>query len=192
MRTKPPLLLPLFRSGSQARLLTELYLHAPPDGLGLSELAERSRVSLATAHRELTRLEEAGLLRSLRRRRERLFTPNPDTPYYGELRSLLLKAFGPVSVLRPLLSVVSGIRSAYAFGSWARRYSGESGRAPLDIDVLVIGNPEPADVYAACRHAEAELGMEVNPTILSESEWQKREDPFLERLRRGPLVPILE
>ena len=192
MRTKPPVLLPLFRSGSQARLLTELYLHAPPDGLGLSELAERSRVSLSTAHRELTRLEEAGLLRSLRRRRERLFSPNPDTPYYGELRSLLLKAFGPVSILRPLLAEVRGIQSAYAFGSWARRYAGESGRAPLDLDVLVIGDPKPGDVYVACRHAETELGIEVNATILSETEWRKREDPFLEPLRRGPLVPILE
>ena len=192
MRTKAPPVLPLFRSDSQARLLTELYLHAPPDGLALSELAARAGVSVGTAHRELNRLEEAGLARSIRRRRERLFRGNQDSPYYAELRALLLKAFGPVSVLRPLLSAVEGVRFAYVFGSWARRYSGEPGRAPFDLDVLVIGDPPPDEVYLACRRAESELGVEVNPTILSEAEWGEGESGFLRHIQRGPLVPILD
>jgi len=192
MRTKAPPLLPLFRSESQARLLTELYLHAPAEGLGLSELAARAGVSVGTAHRELNRLEEAGLVHSVRLRRERLFRANEDSPYHSDLRALLLKAFGPVSVLRPILSGIEGVRFAYVFGSWARRYSGEPGRAPFDLDVLVIGDPRPDEVYSACRRAETELGVEVNPTILSEAEWREKESGFLRHLHRGPLVPILD
>ena len=192
MRTQAPLLLPLFRSESQARLLTELYLHAAADGLGLSELAARAGVSVGTAHRELNRLEAAGLVRSVRLRRERLFRANEDSPYHSDLRALLVKAFGPVSVLRPILARIEGVRFAYVFGSWARRYSGEPGRAPFDLDVLVIGDPRPDEVYSACRLAETELGFEVNPTILSEAEWRETESGFLRHLHRGPLVPILD
>ena len=191
MKTQAPLLLPLFRSGSQARLLTEVYLHAPAEGETLSELAARAGVSVGTAHREVSRLEEAGLVRSTRRRKERLVQANPDSPYYSDLRSLLLKAFGPASVLGQQLSGIAGIEEAHIFGSWARRYTGEPGRPPFDLDVLVVGNPAPDDVYAACRRAEVELGLEVNATILSQSEWRNEASAFLRHLRHGPLVPIV-
>ena len=36
------------------------------------------------------------------------------------------------------LEGVEGIEKAYLFGSWAARYAGEAGRAPADLDVLVI------------------------------------------------------
>jgi len=191
MKTQAPLLLPLFRSESQARLLAEVYLHVPPEGATLSELAARAGVSVGTAHREISRLEEAGLVRSTRRRRERLVRANPDSPHYADLRSLLLRAFGPASVLGRLLSRVEAIEEAHIFGSWARRYAGEPGAAPFDLDVLVVGEPAPDDVYAACRLAEAELGIEVNATILSESEWRDEASGFLRHIRRGPLVPIV-
>ena len=42
----------------------------------------------------------------------------------------------------PLTESVAGVDAVYLFGSWAARYAGQRGRAPADIDVLVIGRPD--------------------------------------------------
>jgi predicted nucleotidyltransferase len=183
--------LPLFRSDGQARLLAEVFLHAPPSGLRLTQLAGRAGLAASTAHREANRLEAAGLLKSIRDGRHRRLVPNTDSPYYKELRSLLLKAFGPVDVLEENLAQVSGVKHAYVYGSWARRYRGENGEAPADLDLLVIGDPDLDAVYSACRRAEAALGLDVNPTVLSEAEWREGRSGFLRRIRENSLVAVL-
>src|SRR5581483_3342759 len=98
--------------------------------------------------------------------------PNDANPYFPELSGLLLKALGPRFVLAKYLNGIRGIAEAYLFGSWARRYAGEPGPAPSDLDVLIVGQPDVDEVYKACRDAGAELGQEVNPVILSPGEWK--------------------
>lgn len=186
----PHALLPLFRSEGQARLLAEAFLFAPREGLRLTELAARAGLSPGTAHREINRLEEAGILRSRRTGRERRVGPNEDSPFFADLRALLMKAFGPVVVLGEAFARVDGIEEAFVFGSWARRYRGERADAPTDLDVLVVGDPDPGAVYDACRAAEEQAGLAVNPTILTRSEWEGGESGFVRQLRGGVLVPL--
>jgi DNA-binding Lrp family transcriptional regulator len=182
--------LPLFRSEGQARLLAEAFLFAPPGGLRLTELAARAGLSPGTAHREINRLEEAGILRSHRTGKERRVGANEDSPFYADLRALLMKAFGPMVVLGEALAPVDGIEDAFVFGSWARRYCGERGDAPSDLDVLVVGEPDPDAVYDACRAAEEQAGLPINPTILTRSEWEEGESGFVRQLRRSVLLPL--
>ena len=61
------------------------------------------------------------------------------------------------------LADLGGVEEAYLFGSWARRYEGEPGPPPGEIDVVVIGQPDVDAVYEARREASAILGQEVNP-----------------------------
>lgn len=63
------------------------------------------------------------------------------------------------------LGNLSGIEHLYLFGSWAARYQGETGRAPNDIDVLVIGAPDRDQVYEAGERAEKRLRVPVQVTI---------------------------
>jgi DNA-binding transcriptional ArsR family regulator len=191
MRTSAPPLLPLFRSAQQARLLTELFV-LQREARSLTELAEASGIPLQTVQREVERLERAGLIRSLRVGRTRLVEADRQSPYFGELRALLGKAFGPAAVLRELISPLAGVRAAFIFGSWARRYAGEEGPAPADIDLLVIGSPVPEAVYAACREAESRLGLPVNPSIVPEPAWKAAESGFLRTLREEPRVAVVE
>lgn len=141
--------------------------------------------------REVARLEEAGLLRSRRRGRLRLVEANDQLPYYHELRALLIKTIGPAAVLAAELSGVAGISKAFIFGSWAARYHGEKGPAPHDIDLMVIGEPELDVLYAACRRAETQLHLDVNPVVRSSTEWRRRGGGFLADVRKGPLVPVV-
>lgn len=86
---------------------------------------------------------------------------------------------------------MAGIDDAYLFGSWARRYRGEHGPPPGDIDVVIIGDPDVDDVYAACTEAGRVLRQEVNPVILTPDEWRSGRSGFIREVRNGPLVALV-
>jgi predicted nucleotidyltransferase len=88
------------------------------------------------------------------------------------------------------------VQRGYLFGSWARAAidPGALAEPPRDIDLLVVGDPDPDAVYRACAEAEAQLGLEVAPVIVSAAEWAgalaPQAPPFLTALREGPLVAL--
>jgi predicted nucleotidyltransferase len=189
MRTAPSLLLPIFRSDGQRRLLARVYL-APDQAAPISELARELGVDRGGLKREADRLERAGLIRSERVGRQRLLHPDPSSPYYRELYGLLVKAFGPETVLAQELAAVDGIEEAYLYGSWAARYHGEPGLDPADIDVIVVGRPSRIAVAGAGRRSTELLGRDVNVRIVSPEDWETAESGFLGEVRRRPLVRI--
>src|SRR5713226_10028703 len=132
-------------------------------------------LSLSSAQREMARAEEAGVVSSRRLGSTRLVTA-ADSPLTGPLTELLLRSFGPRQVVAEELAEVVGIESAFLFGSWAARYAGQRGRAPADIDVLVIGDPDRDEVDDAAQRAGVRLAREVNVTIRSRQWWREGGD----------------
>lgn len=192
MRTTAPLLAPLFRTAGQAAILAEVLL--PGTSVGLSELAQRTGLPRSSAHREVKRLAEAGLLKVETIGREWQIAPNPDSPLTAPVRQILAVAFGPVPLLTEHLSAIDGIETAFVFGSFAARASGVAGPAPHDIDVLVIGDPDARAVYTACRAVSDEVGRPVNATIMSRAEWDEavqRRSAFAVDVRSHPTLPVI-
>jgi predicted nucleotidyltransferase len=187
MRTTAPQLLPLFRSDGQGRLLARIYLHKPAS---LAELARDLGLDDGGITREADRLQRAGLVRSERVGRNRILHPDGESPYYRDLYSLLLKAFGPASVIAPLLERIDGIDSAFLFGSWAARYHGEVGDDPADIDVMVVGRPSMFDVMGAETELSELLGREVNVVVVSPEDWEASRSGFLQEVRQRPVVEL--
>lgn len=139
--------------------------------------------------REVTRLEQAGIVTSKRIGNTRIVRPDADSPIYAELAALLTKGFGPAPLLEARLAGVAGVAKAYIFGSWARRFHGEPGPLPRDIDVLVVGDADPDEVYRATRDVEEQLGIEVNPVVVAESELTRRSG-FGRRIIDGAVVEL--
>ena len=189
MRTAPPLVAPLFRSEGQARLLAELFLSGA-DELNLNELAQRAGLAYATVHREVRRLLDAGLLTERRVGQARFVRPDPGSPLTQPVRDLLLVSAGPVPLLAAELREIVGVQAAFLFGSFAARMRGEPGTAPHDIDVMVIGTPEPMAVYGACQRVSDQVGREVSPTIMTPDEIAQPSG-FLAQVRSRPTVAIL-
>jgi DNA-binding transcriptional ArsR family regulator len=189
MQTRAPDLLPILRSRALARLLQHLLLSDSPE-VTISELAQAIEAAPSTVKREVDLLERAGLVITMRVGRNRLVTIDRSSPLYPELRALFLKAFGPAAVVREAFAGVKGVDELYLFGSWARRQQGEPGPAARDVDVLVVGDVDPDEVYSACAEAERALGLDVNPTIVEPEEWQDDGSPFLASVRSGPLVGL--
>ncbi|GAA2756432.1 putative nucleotidyltransferase [Actinopolymorpha rutila] len=156
----------------------------------LTELAARVGASVATAQREVTRAEQVGVVTSRRLGNARLVKAAA-SPLTGPLTELLLRSFGPRQVIEEEIAGVEGVVGAYLYGSWAARYSGESGRAPHDIDVLVIGRPDRDALDEAAQRAESRLAREVNIVIRSEDWWRSGEDGFHSQVLARPLVPVM-
>ncbi len=192
MRTKAPLLLPIFRSDLQARLLAHLLL-TPAGGGGptLAQLEQATGGSSASVHREVERLEQAGLLRSERIGRARIVHVDETSPLTPPLRELVLRALGPAVILRRELAGVDGIERATVFGSWALRYHGEAGEAPRDIDLLVLGRPDDRGLNAALDRASDQIGLPVNAAVFGVAEWAERDSGFAREVRSRPMVEVI-
>jgi predicted nucleotidyltransferase len=177
--------LPLFRSPEQERLLGELFVFADRP-ISLSELARRAGTSMGGAHKEVERLESAGLVRSTTAGRSRLIEADPSSPVYMDLRGLLQKTLGPEQLLRSALADVNGIERAFIYGSWAD----PAERSPADVDVLVIGEPDVGEVYDTASAVEADIGRPVNITVRSPAEWAEADGAFERAVKSGPRIDL--
>lgn len=184
-----PELAPIFRSDAQGEILARLLL-APDRRHTIADLAAMTGTSYASTHREVLRLLRAGLLVEDRVGRHHQLSADTTSPAYAPLVQLLLLTYGPVTVVPGALAGVSGIDEAYLYGSWAARRAGEPGSPPGDVDVLLVGSPSRAAVYAAADEAERALGREVNMRVVPTAIWAEATDPFVRTLRDRPLVRL--
>ena len=185
-----PTLLPILRSRLQGELLALVLLH-PEREYTLTELAVEFGVSATTVFREVVRLVEGGVLSDRRVGRNRMVKARTDTPVYRPLAELLSISFGPVPVLTEALAGLDGVEQAYIYGSWAARYADETGPPPADIDVLVVGDPDPDALFDLAEEAARKLHREVNMHRVSSESWEgSTADPFLTSVRERPLVRL--
>jgi predicted nucleotidyltransferase len=192
MRSDAPSLLPIFRSQHQAEMLTRLYLH-PDQEFTVTALAVDARIPLSTAHRELQRLVESGLVLARRVGRTSLHRANTGHRAAAALTELLQVSFGPAVVVAEEFADVDGVAKVVLFGSWASRHAGVDGPEPADVDVLVVGTPSRADVYAAAERAQGRLHVPVNPVVRRTDQWSSPDtDALVVQVRQSPHVTLLD
>jgi DNA-binding transcriptional ArsR family regulator len=185
-----PSLLPILRSQQQAEILA-LLLGDPELELSLTEISERTGTPHPSVHREVERAERAGLVASRKVGNTRLVRANTDSPYYAGLTDVLTRSFGIPAVLTEGLKEVSGLSAAYIYGSWAARHAGHPGQRPVgDIDVLVLGDPDRDQLYAALSVAEKRLGRPVEATIREPGWLEKGTGPFHDTVSSRPILSL--
>src|SRR5215218_3064732 len=106
-------------------------------------------------HRQLQRLERAGLVTVSHDGNQKYYAARKDAPVFPELRGLVVKTVGIVEPLRAALApIADDVDLAFVFGSVAKG----SERAGSDIDLLVVTDKLAyADLYSALAAAEGTL-----------------------------------
>lgn len=188
MRSEAPALMPIFRSQHQAALLAWLLLH-PEHEYTLTELAKRLDVPLTTLQREAQRLVNAGILADRTLGRARLLRANLSNRAAVPLTQLLEVTFGPETVIGEEFDLADA-KQVLIYGSWAERYLGTPGPPPNDVDVLVVGSLDRADVYDAADRAQVRLGMQVNPVIRTAEQWANDADSLVLQIKASPTVDV--
>ena len=171
------------------RILAILFDHRGVEQ-SISELAKAAAVAIATASREVERLEEHGLVRSRNVGRSRFVSANWELAWADSLATILAHTAGLPARLAPALRLIDGVREAFIYGSWAARHAGDVGPPPHDIDLLVVGDTDVTAVRGALRPIEADLSLEINPVVVTEEEWARSSVSFLDELRSRPMFEI--
>lgn len=165
-------LLPFLRSQTQGELLARLFLN-PDREFTLSALARAIGSSVPGVHHEVERLFNAGFINERREGRNRLVSARTDSVIAEPLTDLLALTYGPIPVIGDALSGAKGISKAFIFGSWAKRYSGETGGVPNDIDLGVIGNATTDEVEDLLEEAKRILGRDIDIKRFTMSNWNE-------------------
>jgi predicted nucleotidyltransferase len=191
MRNVAPSLMPVFRSRVQAEILAATLLQ-PDTEHTLTALAQRAGAALSTVHAEIGRLVKAGVLNERSVGRSRLVRANAGNPAVAPLTELVMLTFGPPRIVAEELADVPGVFRVLLYGSWAARYRGEDGPPPNDIDVLVVGRADRAQVYDAADRAERRLHSPVHPVLVTPERFAKSTDPLLRQIAASPSVTVLD
>ncbi|HVT71165.1 MAG TPA: ArsR family transcriptional regulator [Trebonia sp.] len=180
----------MLRSQQQGEILA-LVLGDAGLELSLTEIAERTGAPHPSVYREIQRAEQAGLVTTRKVGNTRLVRANIDSPYYAGLAQVLTRAFGVPAVLAEALRRLQGIVEAYIYGSWTARHEGCEGPRPVgDIDVLILGDPDRDQLYAALSDAETRLGRPVQATIRAPGWLESGTGAFHDTVTSRPMLRL--
>ncbi len=179
-------LLPKTRQGILAATLVQ-----PEKAWYVSELARRMGVPGSSFQRELHELSGAGILSMHRQGRMVYYRANTDSPVFPELRGLLLKTAGLVDVLAQALKpLAQRLRTVFVYGSIASNKE----QCDSDIDLMLVGQVSPAELALPLRRAREFLGREINPTVYTSAEFERKraaKNPFLTQVLESPKLFVL-
>lgn len=186
MSNTSPLMDLLFGTTRQ-RVLAVLLLE-PDAAFHLRELARMTGSHAGTLARELEKLSAAGLVHRAEQGNQVRYQANRACPLFEDLASMFRKTHGMAAVLREALApLASRIRVAMVFGSMARG----AHSAGSDVDLLVVGQPEFAELVQALFPAQQALGREINPVLYTPDEFIARAQQggaFFRELKERPGV----
>lgn len=178
----------LFDSRVRSRLV-KFFMLNDKESYSLKEIVRKSQLTSQQASRELSRLERMKMITSRSKKSQRFFETNRNFIFYPELRNLVIKS-NTLPECRSLhrikglgkvkLAIMSGVFLNYP-----------KGRA----DLLVVGDElSRAKLKHLLESLEAEVGKEINYSIMGSDEFKYRTDmldKFIMEFLEGPYEEII-
>lgn len=177
------------RSELRRRLLAYFYVHRSAR-VYVRQLAAALDVDSTNLSRELARLEGEGFLRSEIEGRQRYYSINPRYPHLKSVLSWLREKVGLQPTLAAALRQVRGIGQVYLYGSFAK----DEADAGSDIDLLIVGQPDAAELAVTASKLEKMLRREVNYSVFKPREWRRKlaeRNSFLHHIWREKPIALI-
>lgn len=83
-----------------------------------------------------------------------------------------------------------GVDRALIYGLSARRYHGVPGPLPQDVDLMVFGTGDVAEIRAEVDLASRRLGRDVDVSVLNPEERDASESGFVTHLKSEPSLEL--
>jgi len=158
----------------------------PDESFYVREIVRTLGAGPGSVQRELESLQNAGVLIRTTRGRQVFYQANPQSPIFGEIKSLMLKTTAGAELLTRALSWPRGkVKVAFMYGSMARGQQ----RRGSDIDLFVVGDVAFGQVVEALAPAQKKLAREINPVVYPVSEFREKvlhKHHFITSVLRGP------
>lgn len=171
--------------GSKTRIkIFRLLLNNPEEEYLLKEVAEKLKVNLLDARREIKNLEQIKFLISRKKSGKTYYCANSDFVFYDELKMLIFKA-NPSSFekIRTRVAKLGQVRFVLISGSLI---NSDKGR----VDIMIVGehiNKNKLKKFLS--DIEAEVGKAINYVHMSTDEFKYRQgmfDKFVVDILEGP------
>lgn len=170
----------------QQRVLALIFGN-PDRSFYTSEIMRRVNSGSGAVERELSRLQQSGLVTVERIGNQKHYRANQESPIFEELRGIVLKTVGLIEPIRDSLARHSDkIKAAFVYGSVAKG----TDTARSDVDLMVIGDDLGyTELFTELQKAEQLLRRPVNPTFLSLQDWRLKlaqKGSFVEKIAAQP------
>lgn len=177
-------------SSKTKRAILKQFLSHIDEKYYVRQLAAILGLSVGTLHRELVKLEKSGILTSQNIGNLRFFQVNKNNPLFKELKQIIFKTEGVQGRAAGELKKVSGIKTAFIYGSFAK----EKENASSDIDLFLIGDIVEDKLIPRISFLEGEFSREINYTIYTPEEFHKqkqRGNSFVLEVITGPKIFLI-
>lgn len=156
----------------------------------MTELARQLGVTPSSLQRELEALAGSGILLRRQDGRRIYYKANTNSPVFPEMKGLIEKTAGIVPALKAELKRFDDrIELALLYGSVAR---GEE-KSGSDMDLMIVGSLKQIDLLPALRKLESRFRREVNVTLFSSEEFNRKlaaGDHFLKAVLKGKTISL--
>jgi predicted nucleotidyltransferase len=178
---------------TKSRLRNKILLHFftnVDDEMYLREMALRLKEDPGNLSKELSKLEKEGIFISQFRGKQKYFFLNKAYSLFNELKSIIFKTIGIQGSLQNIINEISGIVSAFIYGSFA---TGKE-NASSDIDLCLIVKDSVFNENNFISKIDGlgkTISREINYIYYSEEEWKKQineNDSFIINIKMGPKI----
>lgn len=178
---------------TKSRLRNKILLHFftnVDDEMYLREMALRLKEDPGNLSKELSKLEQEGIFISQYRGKQKYFFLNKSYPLFNELKSIIFKTIGIQGSLQNIINEISGIVSAFIYGSFT---TGKE-NASSDIDLCLIVKDSVFNEHnfiSKINGLGKTISREINYIYYSEEEWKKQineNDSFIINIKMGPKI----
>ncbi|AXV39081.1 nucleotidyltransferase domain-containing protein [Methanobacterium sp. BAmetb5] len=179
----------LFTSKTRSKIIT-LFMLNPGEELYVREITKKINKNINSVRRELSNLENIGLLTSRKAGNLKYFKVDNEFYLYHELYSMVMKTEGVAQLLKENVKKWGQIKLAFIYGSYATKEAGPGS----DIDVFMVGDIDEDALITEFNTLERKLSREINYIILSNEEYHEKihnNDPFIKEILHEPKIIIL-
>lgn len=155
------------------------------------DLVRRTGEEINAVRRELSRMDEAGMVKKEPRGNRLYYWFRKEYEFYPELLSLVVKTTGLGYNIRKNKGKIGKISFVVFSGEFVSR---NSRRDTDQVDVLVVGDVVLPELANVIRQEEAGRGQEINYTPMTVDEFsfrKKRRDPFILGILTAARVMII-
>lgn len=179
----------LFTSKTRSKIIT-IFMLNPDIEMYVREITKKISGNINSVRRELSNLEDIGLLESRKTANLKYFRVNKNFYLYNELFSMVMKTEGVAGLLKKNIKEWGKIKLAFIYGSFASQKAGPAS----DIDIMIVGNIDEDFLIREFNSLERKLSRELNYIIFSKEEYQEKihkKDPFIMEILREPKIMII-
>lgn len=179
----------LITSKARTKLLG-VYLADPSAMYHVRELVRRTGDEINAVRRELSYLQNKGVLEREPRANRVYYSLSKNYAFYFDLLKMGAKAFGLGAGILANRIKLGKIKYAMLSGKFARRMKD----SPDEVDLLLVGTVVLPELSLIVRDEEKRINSEINYTVMTEDEFsfrKKKRDPFIMSILQGSRIMLI-